>query len=141
MIVLDTNVLSELMRPSPDAGVEHWVASQPAASLFTTTITQAEILFGISTLPTGARRSALQRAATEVFETDLAGRVLPFDSPAANSYAALAAKRRKSGKPISQFDAQIAAIAESRGAAIASRNIQDFAGCGPTLINPWDTQI
>jgi predicted nucleic acid-binding protein len=114
------------------------VASQPSASLFTTTITQAEILFGISALPSGARRNALQHAATAMFETDLAGRVLPFDSHAAKSYAVIAAKRRQAGKPIAQFDAQIAAIAESRGAMIASRNIQDFLDCGPPLINPWN---
>ncbi len=122
MIVCDTNVLSELMKPSPDPEVEHWVSDQPAAGLFVTTITQAEILYGIAILPFGARRDLLTEAALAMFETDFAGRVLPFDSSAARAYAVISATRKQAGRPISQFDAQIAGIASSRSAAIATRN-------------------
>jgi predicted nucleic acid-binding protein len=138
VIVLDTNVLSELMKAEPAPGVERWVAGRPAAGLFTTTVTQAEILYGVALLPAGRRRSALEEAVTLMFEVDLAGRVLPFDGAAAHAYAALAAERRRAGRPIAQFDAQIAAIARSRGATLATRNIADFAGCGVPLLNPWD---
>ena len=139
MIVLDTNVLSELMRPAPDSCVETWVAVQPPESLYVTAITQAEILYGIAALPFGAKSSALRTAATAMFAEEFPGRVLPFDSLAALAYAAIAARRKQAGKPISQFDAQIAAIASSRGPAIASRNIRDFEDCGPPLVNPWAT--
>jgi predicted nucleic acid-binding protein len=125
------------MRHFPDPTVETWIARHPPASLFTTTITQAEILFGIAILPAGRRRDAMNSAATEMFRTDFADRVLPFDSSAAEAYAEIAAERRQMGRPISHFDAQIAAIARSRGAAIASRNTQDFEQTGPRIINPW----
>jgi predicted nucleic acid-binding protein len=137
MIVLDTNVLSELMRPSPNPAVEKWVAAQPAASLFVTTVTQAEILYGIAILPSGRRRDSLDTAATEMFRIDFADRVLPFDSAAAPVYAAIAAEHKLKGRPISHFDAQIAAIAKSRGSAIASRNIRDFEHTGVQVIDPW----
>lgn len=138
MIVLDTNVLSELMKPSPYNLVADWVADQPSSSLFTTTITQAEILYGIFLLPAGTRREALLKAAKAMFAVDFAGRVLPFDSSAAHAYAEIASARRNAGKPISQFDAQIASIATSRGASVASRNARDFHQCGPPVINPWN---
>lgn len=137
MIICDTNVLSELMKPSPNPDVEDWVARQPASGMFVTTITQAEILYGIAVLPFGARRDSLKEAALSMFETDFAGRVLPFGSSAARAYAVISAARKQAGKPISQFDAQIAGIASSKNAAIATRNTQDFEQCGPPLINPW----
>ncbi|MHB8766118.1 MAG: PIN domain-containing protein [Deferrisomatales bacterium] len=137
MIVLDTNVLSELMRPAPEERVTGWVAARPAASLFTTTITQAEILYGVAVLPEGRRRDALAAAVQSLFGEDLAGRVLPFDAEAAQAYAVVAAKRRKAGQPMAQFDAQIAAICLSRGAALATRNLADFIGCGVDVVNPW----
>jgi predicted nucleic acid-binding protein len=137
MIVFDTNVLSELLRPEPNPLVSNWVQAQPQASLFTTALTSAELRFGLSILPSGARRRALEAAILGVLEEDFAGRILPFDDAAAQSYAAVAALRREAGRPISQFDAQIAAIAHSRGGCLATRNVRDFAGCGIELIDPW----
>lgn len=138
MIVLDTNVLSELLAPNPSPAVVSWLAAQPAAAVFTTAVTEAEILYGLALLPDGRRRQALEAAVRPVFSEDLAGRVLAFDREAAASYAAIAARRRAIGRPISQFDAQIAAIAVSRGASIATRNVADFAETGAPVINPWD---
>jgi len=137
VIVLDTNVLSELMRPAPAERVVRWVAAQPATSLYTTSITQAEILHGILLLPRGRRRTTLQAAAEAMFNEDFDGRVLPFGSQSAVIYASIAVERRRAGRPISQFDAQIAAISRSAGAAIATRNVSDYEGCGVTVINPW----
>ena len=139
MIILDTNVLSELMKAGPPTNVLDWTAAQTPSSLFTTTITQAEILYGIELLPAGRRRESLADAVAGMFEEDLYGRVLPFDIPAAQAYAAIAANRKQAGRPLTQFDAQIGAIARSRGAAIATRNVSGFEGCGVDVINPWDT--
>lgn len=137
MIVLDTNVVSELMRTAPSEAVGRWVADQAADQLFTTTITQAEILYGIALLPEGRRRIGLTRAAEQMFADDFAGRVVVFDAAAAGAFATIAADRRRSGRPMAAFDAQIAAIAATHGLALATRNIADFDGCGLTLINPW----
>jgi predicted nucleic acid-binding protein len=137
MIVLDTNVLSETLRIRPAPAVLEWMRGQPAAMLFTTAITEAELLYGIALLPAGRRRSALHLAVQAVFAQELAGRVLPFDSAAAQDYAEIAAGRRKSGRPISDPDARIAAIARSRNATIATRNVADFQGCNLDLIDPW----
>lgn len=139
MIVLDTNVLSELMRPAPSVTVLRWVAGYPAASLFTTAVTQAEILFGLALLPEGRRRSDLLAATKQMFAEDFAGRVLPFDTVAATAFALIAAGRRQKGRPTSVFDAQIAAIASSRGAALATRNVADFVECGLSIVNPWES--
>jgi predicted nucleic acid-binding protein len=114
MIVLDTHVLSEALRPSPEPSVLNWLAKQPRASLFTTTVTQGEVLFGIRLLADGKRRRGLWNAAKEIFSEDFAGQVLSFDSDAADMYAEIAASRRGAGRPISQFDAMIAAMARSR---------------------------
>lgn len=137
MIILDTNVISEMMRSAPALKVSAWLAVNAASSLFTTALTQAEILYGLALLPAGKRRAALHAAAVATFAQDLGGRILPFDAEAALIYPEIAAARRKSGQPISQIDAQIAAIARSRGAAIATRNGRDFAGCGVTIVDPW----
>ena len=139
MILLDTNVLSEVMKQVPSAQVLRWLASQPALTLFTTTLTQAEILYGIELLPRGKRRTALQSAVEAMFEEDLGGRLLPFDSDAARVFPGIVAARRALGRPISQIDAQIAAIARSRRAAVATRNTNDFEDCGVTVLNPWVT--
>jgi predicted nucleic acid-binding protein len=139
VIVLDTNVLSELMRSAPDVSVTNWVGAQSAANLFVTAITQAEILHGVLLLPRGRRRDAIEAAAEAMFEEDFAGRILPFGSLAAHAYAEIAAARRQSGRPISQFDAQIAAIAKSAGADVATRNVPDFEGCGIKGIDPWQS--
>ena len=137
MIILDTNVLSEVMRPLPTAEVLRWLATHPASRLFTTAITQAEILYGLELLPRGKRRAALQSAVEAMFEEDFADRILPFDSDAARVFPQIAASRRAAGRPITQWDAQIAAIAGSRGAALATRNTGDFEHCGITVLNPW----
>ena len=139
MIVLDTNVISELMRRATDPQVMSWFAEQPAASLFTTTpLTQAEIFYGLALLPAGRRRDDLLAAARPMFDVDIAGRVLPFDADAALVYAEIAAGRKQGGKPISQIDAQIAAIARSRGARLATAK---YAGLrrikGVTVVDPW----
>lgn len=138
MIVLDTNVLSEMMRAAPAAAPLRWMANQAPATLYTTSITQAEILHGIMLLPPGKRRSAFATAAEAMFKEDFAGRVLPFGSAAAVAYARIATARTQSGNPISHFDAQIAAIAHSTGASVATRNTKDFARCDIELINPWE---
>jgi toxin FitB len=137
MIVLDTNVLSEALRPSPEPSVLAWLAKQPRASLFTTTVTQGEVLYGIRLLADSKRRRGLWDAAQRIFSEDFAGQVLSFDGDAADMYAEFAASRRLAGKPISQFDAVIVAIARSRGASLATRNAGDFDDCGIDIINPW----
>lgn len=139
MIVLDTNVLSELMRPAPAELVTTWMRQWAPVRLYTTAITESEILHGIMLLPAGKRRNAFQAAAEAMFRDDFAGRILPFDSPAARAYALIVASRTRSGRPISHFDAQIAAIAKSAGASIATRNTRDFDGCGVEVIDPWES--
>jgi len=137
VILLDTNILSELMRPVPEPAVETWVGAQPAAGLFISAITEAELRYGLALLPDGQRRRRLLAQAEAMLAEDFAGRILPFDSAAAAAYAPIAAGRRLAGRPISQADAQIAAIAASRGAAIATRNVVDFDGCGIAVLDPW----
>jgi predicted nucleic acid-binding protein len=137
MILLDTNILSELMRPAPDRLVERWLGEQPDASVFISAITEAELRYGVALLPEGKRRSALAAVVAAMLAEDFAGRVLPFDSAAAVAFAAIAASRRQAGRPIAQADAQIAGIARSRGAVLATRNVADFEGCGIELVNPF----
>jgi predicted nucleic acid-binding protein len=137
MIILDTNVLSETLRPTPSARVLEWMRSEPASALFTTAITESELLYGIALLPEGRRRQSLESVVDLIFAEDLAGRVLPFDSAAAREFADIAASRRRAGRPISEADARIAAIARSRGGALATRNVGDFVGCRLELIDPW----
>ncbi len=137
MIVLDSNVISELMRPEPHAGVLRWVAAQPRAELHTTRINQAEILYGIAALPEGRRRAALAAAADAMFAEDFAGRILPFDAAAAACYPGIVVVRRRAGNPIEGFDALIAATALAAGADVATRDIGGFTGCGIRLIDPW----
>jgi len=136
MIVLDTNVLSETLRPTPSTRVLEWMRSDPASALFTTAITDSELLYCIALLPEGRRRQSLESVVDLIFE-DLAGRVLPFDSAAAREFAYIAASRRRAGRPISEADARIAAIARSRGGALATRNVGDFVGWRLELIDPW----
>jgi len=127
----------ELLRPKPDARVLAWLTDQPRGSLFTTTVTQAEILYGIRSLPDGKRRRGLLDAAVAIFTEDFADRLLSFDTDAATAYAEIAAARRETSRPISQFDAMIAAMTRSRRAAVATRNVKDFEGCGVDVVNPW----
>jgi toxin FitB len=135
MILLDTNVLSELMRPEPEAAVLQWMAAQTDA-LYVTALSYAEILFGIDLLPRGKRRQRLSEQATALFIEDFAERVLSFDVATAPAYAAIAAKRQKAGQRISPVDGMIAAIAQVYGASIATRD-GDFTDCGVPLVNPW----
>lgn len=138
MIILDTNVLSELMRLTPAPRVVAWVAKQPATELFTTSITEAEIFYGIELLTRGRRREGLLAAAQAMFAEDLAGHIFGFESDAARAFSKIAAHRRARGRPISHADAQIAAIAQVRGAKLATRNVADFDDCGVDAIDPWN---
>ncbi|MGK7880781.1 MAG: type II toxin-antitoxin system VapC family toxin [Crocosphaera sp.] len=137
MIILDTNVLSELMKSKGSEKVRTWASQYPITTLWTTTITQAEILYGIAILPQGKRHNDLQKAAELMFLKEFAGRVLPFDEKAAIAFADIAFQRRRKGKPISQADAQIAAICYTNKAIIATRNVADFEDCGIQIINPF----
>jgi predicted nucleic acid-binding protein len=137
MIVLDTNVISELMRPEPHSAVFAWAMAQPRATLWTTAINQAEVLYGIAMLPEGRRRAALATAAEAMFAEDFAGRVLPINSAVAAHYAGIIMLRRRAGNPIEAFDALIAATALAAGADVATRDVGGFHGCGLTLIDPW----
>jgi predicted nucleic acid-binding protein len=137
LVLLDTNVLSELMRPAPAAAVTDWIADQALETLCTAAPCQAEILAGIAVLPEGRRRDALAAAADGMFAEDFAGRVLPFDDPAARAYATLFAARQQAGRPAGTIDLMVAAIAHSQGAAVATRNGPDFSGCGIAVIDPW----
>ena len=137
MLVLDTNVVSELMRERPSPEVLRWMDNQLTDNLFVTSITEAEIRTGIAILPEGERQRGLATAADRLFGVFFAERVSPFDSDAAQDYAMLAAERRTSGRPISQSDCQIAAIAHSRGAPVVTRDVDDFEACGLDVVDPW----
>lgn len=137
MIVLDTNIISEVMRSEPDTRVLAWLDSHPPLNLFTTAVTEAEIRAGIAVLPDGRRKTGLLTAAEQAFRSLFFGRVLPFDSRAALAYADIATGRRSAGRPISQPDCQIAAIARSHDASVATRDAQGFTLCGIHVIDPW----
>jgi predicted nucleic acid-binding protein len=137
MIILDTNVISESMRSLPEKRVMEWLDTQPIGDLYTTAITEAEIFNGIQLMPVGKRSKALFIAAERIFEIQLAGRVLPFDHVAAHLFAQIFASRKMRGKPVKPLDAQIAAIACTHNATLATRNTRDFEGCGIQLMNPW----
>lgn len=136
MIVLDTNVVSELMRTAPEPAVLSWLQQPSGDGLYTTTITVAEIRYGIARLPEGRRRESLHQAANEIFAA-FPRQVLTFDLAAANAYADIVTSRENLGMPINGFDAQIAAICRSQAAVLATRNTKDFADTGLTIINPW----
>lgn len=137
MIILDTNVLSELMRPTPSSRVSNWVAGRPVMELFTTSITEAEIFMGIELLAQGKRRDQLLRAAEGLFAEDLGGRILGFESDAARLFSKIAAHRQLLGRPIGHAVAQIAAITKLKRAKLATRNTTDFDNCGIDLVDPW----
>lgn len=137
MTILDTNVLSEVVKPRPEGKVLQWLAAQPNADVYLTAITTAEILYGVFNLPAGKRQAALQQAVNLLIQHEFANRVLPFDQAASVSYAELVAQSDRAGRPMSAFDAQIAAIARVHGATIATRNMADFSGSGVRIINPW----
>ena len=137
-VLLDTNVLSELMRPQPSSMVLAWFAQQMDTEFYTSAITQAELLLGVALLPGGKRRDAIAGAVEQMFDQDFVGRCLPFDELAAHEYAALVATRNKVGMPISTEDAQLAAIALRHGLALATRNTKDFRKISElALLDPW----
>ena len=140
MILLDTNVISELMRAEPAEIVLDWFGQHDATDLFISAITEAELRTGVAILPDGQRRDRLQLAIDAMIDQDFQAHVLPFDSPAAKAYADIAAQRRAAARPIAEADCQIAAIARAHRAPVATRNIKDFDGCGIRLINPWNDQ-
>lgn len=136
MIVVDTSVVSELMKPAPSAAVADWVRARTGNELYTTSITLAEILYGIARLPDGRRKDLLHTTASEVFAA-FEDQVLGFDSSAAAHYAEVVLSRDHAGLPIDEFDAQIASICRAHGAALATRNLKDFRHTGVGLIDPW----
>jgi predicted nucleic acid-binding protein len=136
MIILDTNVVSELMGPEPAPQVASWVRDRDRRELRTTTITLAEVRYGIARLPDGRRKQVLLAAAGDIF-TAFADQVLPVDTAAAENYAVIASSRERAGKPITGFDALIAAVCRSQGATLATRNASDFDGTGIEIIDPW----
>ena len=138
MIVLDTNVVSALINPMRDAAVSSWFADRVTSSLYLTAVNEAELRFGLAIMPPGRRRDGLASALERMLRTGFANRILPFDSDAAMAYAAVASGRRASGRPVAQADCQIAAIARSRGMAVATRNVRDFVDMGIAVIDPWD---
>lgn len=141
MIVLDTNILSELLNHEPNPKVWSWAENIAAKDLFVTTITVAEMRFGVDALPDGKRRKILDQIITETFETKYAGRVLPFDYFAAVIYGDLAARLRNQGQSKEIKDVMIASIALAHKAKIATRNTKDFEPTGVTLINPFLTSV
>ena len=138
MILLDTNIISEIMRPEPAPAVRDWFAGQVASQLFVSTITLAEIGYGLHRLPQGRRREGLMREADQLFSDDFAGRVFSFDESAAVIYGPLTAKTRQAGWNMAVEDLMIAAIAMAHGAAVATRNLRDFQHTGLTVQNPFE---
>lgn len=137
MIILDTNVISEILKANPNPQVLNWLSALPSTHLFSTTITRGELLYGVFIMPKGKRRNILHRLIKDIFEIDFANQLLGFDNAAADSYAEIAASRKESGQPINQFDAMIAGIAHSRGADLATRNTKDFLNCRINVVDPW----
>ncbi|MEY2514747.1 MAG: toxin FitB [bacterium] len=138
MIVLDTNVLSELMRERPAAQVVEWLDARDTDSLAITAITVAELLYGVARLDDGARKTRLATAVSALVHEDFGGRVLPFDATAAVHYAEVVSGRERQGRPVSTADAQIAAISRSHDAALATRNVRDFEATGVEILDPWE---
>jgi predicted nucleic acid-binding protein len=137
MIILDTNVLSELMRANPDENVLAWLDSQNSQDLYTTAITVAELLYGVARLAHGRRKTALRGAIETMLDGELAGKILPFDGDSARRYAMLVAECESHGRPISSADAQIAAVCHAHDAVLATRNGRDFETTGVPIIDPW----
>lgn len=140
MFILDTNVLSAMMGSRAAPEIAAWITGVPENALFTTTISQAEILSGLAIMPRGKRRSALEIAALAIFADDFAGRVLPFDAAAAVAYGEIFAARRNSGRATAPLDLMIAAVAQAHGAGVVTRDTGGFEDCGIPLINPWQVQ-
>jgi len=137
MFILDTNVLSAILSVKGAPKVAAWIEEQPEKLLFTTSVSKAEILSGLAVMPEGRRRTALEDAVRAMFLEDFDGRVLPFDTTAAAAYAEIFATRRRAGRPIAALDLMIASIARANSAAVVTRDISGFEGCGLTVIDPW----
>lgn len=137
MLVLDTNVASELMRPEPASAVATWIAERDTQEMFLTAVSEAELLYGIAIMPAGRRRERLTATMNQWLELGFSERILPFDSAAARAYAEIAADRRLTGRPIGEADCQIAAISRSRAAILVTRNVRDFEGSGVDVVDPW----
>ena len=137
MILLDTNVVSELMRPHPDSAVETWIAGNPVETLYFSAVGEAELRYGAAVMPPGKRRDRLASDIENVMRAAFGDRILPFDSAAARVYAEIVAARRQAGRTVSMADGQIAAIAYARGMAVATRNVRHFRGMGIDPIDPW----
>ena len=138
MFVVDTNVLSEIMKAMPEPNVAQWVDRAPRKLLFTTVMSKAEILAGIEVMPAGRRRKSLEVVAQELFETGFRDRVLTFDDKSSVLYAQISTARRRSGRTISVSDSIIAAIARRHGASVVTRDVGGFDLTGVPIINPWD---
>ena len=138
MILLDTNVISETMRERPNPTVRAWLRAQPRSEVWTSSVVIAELLFGIELMPSGRKQRILIETVEEMIVEDFRGQILTFNLPAARQYAQILAARRKIGRPIREMDAQIAAIARVHGAALATRDVNDFVGCNLAVVNPWE---
>ena len=136
-LLLDTDVVSELLRPSPNPAVESWVAEHAAAELYFSTVGEAELRFGVAMLSEGQRKHVLATAIEGILREDFEDRILPFDSSAACAYANIAAAHRATGRTVASADCQIAAIAHSRGMTVATRNVRDFEDIGIEVVDPW----
>jgi predicted nucleic acid-binding protein len=137
MFLIDTNVISELMRATPAPSVLNWFSTQDPSTLYLSAVTEAELRTGIAILPAGQRREGLKAALDATIAEDFEGRILPFDTDAAKTFAEIASGRRSAGRPIADADCQIAAIARATGMPVVTRNTRDFEGCGVDVINPW----
>lgn len=138
MIILDTNVVSEVMAPRPDPNVARWLGNQVGTDLYITVITKAELRYGAELLPQGRRRRDLETRVDSILTECFEGRILPFDSNAAGIYASVRASRQKSGRSVGVEDTMILGIAHSLGAVVATRNVEDFEDAGVEVINPWE---
>lgn len=137
MFILDTNVLSELIKPEPAIAVQNWLVRRVVEGLRTTAICQAEIMVGIALLPDGRRRRSLETAALHMFSQAFDAKILAFDPGSVSHFAEIVATRSRRGRRIEFPDAMIAAIARSHGAAIVTRNVNDFEDCGIEVLDPW----
>ena len=138
MFLLDTNIVSELMREKPSAAAETWLAATDVHLFYFSSISEAELRYGVEILPEGRRRDSLLLQIERTFQEAFDERILPFDSIAAKYYGVIAAKRRSAGRPTSKSCCQIAAIAKSRDLTLVTRNTRDFTDIGIQLVNPWD---
>ncbi|MEO8099355.1 MAG: type II toxin-antitoxin system VapC family toxin [Acidobacteriota bacterium] len=136
MLILDSTLLAECLKPSPDPQVGKWLATQDVESAYTTSLAQADLLFGVQRLAPGKRRTELAQAISDILDR-FEGRILSFDPDAARAYPQIVLDRNLLGRPISETEAMIAAITRSRGATLVTRHEHDFAGCGIRVVSPW----